>query len=499
METTSSISNKYKIISKSPTLLYTCIEELEKSSQIVNIFLLQKPEKIETPEDSMNNTKETYNKKEKDKEKDKKQVKPKKPDLQAEEREEQIRKQKEEEEKFNDLNMRISSLNSNYIFKFDKIEGKKGIYFKFTPFKYTLRDLLLYNKSGLDEYLIKTIVYQLLRAVKHIRKKDLIINNLKPETIYIDLYRHKKNLIGFENELEYLNSNINNINHNTYCRVKIGDLSTIKKKKTNQSKEENQSLANKQKQNQLKQEKPKQKEKEKKKNQNETVSHPLIDELLQTENYLFNKYSSPEMQLKVLFKNYFPQEDENENEKFSENHIDIWSIGCIFSEMIDGNQVFPDIITNEMLSISFLSKLIGLADYQKALFEQNGFSIDVDEKILPRIYIDKVNNSRIDLSLNIDNRFIGKASKKCISLLKRMLDANPLSRISPTEALNHSFLYPFFSIDCINGREENGALIEKRNEKLISSQIKKLTDEERKNYYLNHLIMEEEKYLSIKK
>ena len=102
--------------------------------------------------------------------------------------------------------------------------------------------------------------------------------NLKPENVLLELHRHKETMIGFEDEVEYLNSNTYNIDHNIYVRVKLADFSLIKSNEILKVEPVIEDPKNKK----IKEEKKKKpvavKDNKKDKNQIQQI-HPLIEEI----------------------------------------------------------------------------------------------------------------------------------------------------------------------------------------------------------------------------
>ena len=89
------------------------------------------------------------------------------------------------------------------------------------------------------------------------------------------------------------------------------------------------------------------------------------------------------------------------NKKYS-TKIDIWSVGCVVSEMLSGNPLFPYSTEDEILS-----------KINEVIVENNGKKLKTE---------------------------IGSCDKGMLDLLFQMLDPNPETRITASEALKHRAL-----------------------------------------------------------
>lgn len=115
---------------------------------------------------------------------------------------------------------------------------------------------------------------------------------------------------------------------------------------------------------------------------------------------------------------------------------DIWSVGCIFGEMLSSRPVFPA-----------GPNVISLFSH---IFATLGMPSDDD---LARMKSDSVTNFLKDLppperNETLDDMFTGKeADPRAIALLKKMLVFNPDKRITADEALNDAYFHGFHDPD----------------------------------------------------
>ncbi|PVV00734.1 hypothetical protein BB560_004872 [Smittium megazygosporum] len=103
--------------------------------------------------------------------------------------------------------------------------------------------------------------------------------------------------------------------------------------------------------------------------------------------------------------------------------VDMWSVGCIFAELIDKEPLFPG--TSEISQISKIFSLLGTPD-------KNTWP---EFDLLPSSQLfsfKKQSHSKLrEKFLNL--------TQNGIDLLSKMLDFNPKTRISASEALNHPY------------------------------------------------------------
>ena len=141
--------------------------------------------------------------------------------------------------------------------------------------------------------------------------------------------------------------------------------------------------------------------------------HPLTD-------YVATRwYRSPELLLGI---NYSKE-------------VDMWAIGCIMGEITDGDPLFPG--ESEIDQLYLIQKVLGqLTPEQEEHFRKN-----------PRF----IGLSFPDVSKpeTLQKHYVGKMSKKAISLMEGFLEMDPAQRITALEALAH----PYF--DGIRDEETN--------------------------------------------
>eukprot|EP00826_Nyctotherus_ovalis_P038633 TRINITY_DN3631_c0_g1_i14.p1 TRINITY_DN3631_c0_g1~~TRINITY_DN3631_c0_g1_i14.p1 ORF type:complete len:264 (-),score=34.21 TRINITY_DN3631_c0_g1_i14:306-1097(-) len=113
--------------------------------------------------------------------------------------------------------------------------------------------------------------------------------------------------------------------------------------------------------------------------------------------------------------------------------VDQWAVGCIMGELIDGQPLFPG--ESEVDQLYLIQKVLGpLTSKQAEAFARN-----------PRYLgyrFPSVNKPE-----TLENRYLGKASKRMIELMKGLLQLDPERRISSTgiecrvaeEALAHHY------------------------------------------------------------
>ena len=96
--------------------------------------------------------------------------------------------------------------------------------------------------------------------------------------------------------------------------------------------------------------------------------------------------------------------------------IDIWSVGCVMAELIDGNPLFPG--QNDLDQLYLIQKCLGplIATHQEHFLKNPKF---IGMKF-PEIH-------SID---SIQRKYFGKIDKQGLDLLKRMLKMDPKQRIT---------------------------------------------------------------------
>ncbi|CAD8148512.1 unnamed protein product [Paramecium octaurelia] len=111
--------------------------------------------------------------------------------------------------------------------------------------------------------------------------------------------------------------------------------------------------------------------------------------------------------------------------------VDIWAIGCIMGELIDGQPLFPG--ENEMDQLYLIQKIIGpLTQDQMEKFQKNQRYIGMK---FPEIV----------KSETIEKRYGGKMCNKGLNFLKQCLIMDPNKRITSLECLEHPYLSELWS------------------------------------------------------
>ena len=96
--------------------------------------------------------------------------------------------------------------------------------------------------------------------------------------------------------------------------------------------------------------------------------------------------------------------------------IDIWAIGCVIAEMIDGQPVFGG--ENDLDQLYLIQKCLGpLTPQHNEYFLKNPKFIGMK---FPEIHTLE----------SIERRYVGKIDKLGIDLLKKMLKMDPSARIT---------------------------------------------------------------------
>lgn len=105
--------------------------------------------------------------------------------------------------------------------------------------------------------------------------------------------------------------------------------------------------------------------------------------------------------------------------------VDVWAIGCIMGELIDGQPLFPG--ESEIDQLYVIQKVLGsLTPQQTELFLKNQrfFGLKFPDMTRPD---------------TLEKRYAGKVTKKALALIKGMLLMDPSKRLLAAEAHNHSY------------------------------------------------------------
>lgn len=179
-----------------------------------------------------------------------------------------------------------------------------------------------------------------------------------------------------------------------------------------------------------------------------------------------NKYSINDKyilnpSIKITDFGFFCHNDEKFNESFGTEYykspenilhgkcnekVDIWALGCMLYELVTGNILFdPDEDERGSITFNHLEMIINLCNeftpsfilntkLGREYFNKNGKLINIK-------YSDNFNNSSLSkLSYKI-NLHSGIVDPELVDLLIKLLNLNPIKRLSITEILNHKWLH----------------------------------------------------------
>lgn len=105
---------------------------------------------------------------------------------------------------------------------------------------------------------------------------------------------------------------------------------------------------------------------------------------------------------------------------------DMWAIGCIMAEMIDGQALFPG--ESELDQIFMIQKLLGnFTPSQQEVFRKN------------KRFANETLRDVAKPDSSLERKYGRKANKKAIHFLKSLLVIDPEKRLTVDEAINHPF------------------------------------------------------------
>jgi len=105
--------------------------------------------------------------------------------------------------------------------------------------------------------------------------------------------------------------------------------------------------------------------------------------------------------------------------------VDLWAIGCIMGELIDGQPLFPG--ESEIDQLYVIQKVMGpLTSDQMELFLRNPRFLGLKFPDMSR-------------PETIEKRYVGKLTKKALSFMKGLLQMDPAKRLQAHETLGHSY------------------------------------------------------------
>lgn len=113
--------------------------------------------------------------------------------------------------------------------------------------------------------------------------------------------------------------------------------------------------------------------------------------------------------------------------------VDIWSVGCIMGELIDGQPMFPGDDTLDQLHQ--IIRILGpFNDHLMGLFHSNSQ--------LKHLHLNKHENYQ-----TLERRYKRKIDNEGLHLLSLLLEMDPRKRITPEKALQHPY---FDGLQCDN-------------------------------------------------
>jgi len=112
--------------------------------------------------------------------------------------------------------------------------------------------------------------------------------------------------------------------------------------------------------------------------------------------------------------------------------VDMWSIGCILGELLNGKPIFPG--TSTMNQLDKIMEVTGIPSQEDIESIQSPFAGTMLERITPT-------NARPNQ--NSLQEMFPTASPDALDLLKQLLNFNPSKRITAEKALQHAYVAQF--------------------------------------------------------
>lgn len=145
--------------------------------------------------------------------------------------------------------------------------------------------------------------------------------------------------------------------------------------------------------------------------------------------------------------------------------VDMWAIGCIMGELIDGQPLFPG--ESEIDQLYLIQRVLGpLTPEQLELFLRNPRFLGLKFPDMTR-------------PETLEKRYLGKVTKKLIQFMKALLKMEPSERATSTECLEHAYLEGVAQPDDIRpplnsgsrqkSAKERSSLIQARNEVSVAN------------------------------